>query len=81
MTIDPAPYPKGKDELNPDPKGVTTFARIEGLINEEAALLLIPANERKREQHERLASIGRELDRLWENLSDRAVRFEHPPAS
>jgi hypothetical protein len=77
MTIDPAPYPKRKDELNPDPKGVTTFARMEGLIDEEAALLLIPGRERSREQRERLTIVGRELDRLSQMLRERAARLEH----
>jgi hypothetical protein len=77
MTIDPAPYPKRKDELDPDPKGVTMLARMEGLIDEEAALLLIPARERSREQRERLTIVGRELDRLSEHLRERAARLEH----
>ena len=70
-------HPKRKDELDPDPKGVATFARLEGLIDEEAALLLIPARERSREQHDRLTIIGRELDRLSERLRERAARLEH----
>ena len=50
------------------------FARIEGLVGEEDALLKIPAHERTGEQHERLRSIGAELDRVWEKLRHRAAQ-------
>jgi hypothetical protein len=58
------------------------FARIEGLVGEEDALLRIPARERTAEQHERLRSIGAELDRAWEKLRRRAERpaGRHPAA-
>jgi hypothetical protein len=51
------------------------FARIEGLVGEEAAMLRIPAEERTRRQHERLRSIADELDRAFETLRDRARRL------
>jgi hypothetical protein len=50
------------------------FARIEGLVGEELALLRIPALERTEEQHSRLKSIGAELDRVFEKLRERAAR-------
>ena len=46
------------------------FARIENLIGEEHALLLIPAAERRRREHERLREIEDQLDRIWEKLRD-----------
>jgi hypothetical protein len=50
------------------------FAHIEGLVGEEHALLQIPAAERTDEHHERLRSIGAELDRVFEKLRERAGR-------
>ena len=51
------------------------FARIEDLINEEHALLLIPATERGRRDHERLHEIEDQLDRIWETLRERSRRL------
>ncbi len=51
------------------------FARIEDLIGEEHALLLIPAAERRRHEHERLREIGDQLDRIWETLRERSRRL------
>jgi hypothetical protein len=63
------------------PRDVATFARIEGLVGEERALLRIPAGERTREQHERLHHITSELDRIFEHLRERAERIaRHRPA-
>jgi hypothetical protein len=53
------------------------FARIEGLVGEEYALLQLPAEERTDEHHERLRSIGAELDRVFEKLRERAGRPTH----
>jgi hypothetical protein len=53
------------------------FARIEGLVGQEDALLRIPARERTEEQHDRLRSIGAELDRAFEKLRERAERRAH----
>jgi hypothetical protein len=81
VTVDPAPLPRGKDELAPDPLGLETFARLEGLIGQETALLKIPAKDRDREQNERLGSIADELDRLWDLLRRRAERLGRPAHS
>jgi hypothetical protein len=51
------------------------FARIEGLVGEEAAMLRIPAEERSRRQRERLRAIADELDRAFESLRERARRL------
>jgi hypothetical protein len=51
------------------------FARIEDLIDEEHALLLIPAAERGRRDHERLREIEDQLDRIWEKLRERSRRL------
>jgi hypothetical protein len=48
------------------------FARIESLIDEEHALLLIPAAERGRRGHERPREIEDQLDRIWEKLRERS---------
>jgi hypothetical protein len=53
------------------------FARIEGLVGEEEALLKIPAEQRNQQQHDRLRSIGAELDRVFGHLRDRAGRLTH----
>jgi hypothetical protein len=77
MTV-PAPrLPRKPDDLldrNPD---VSLFARVEGLIGEEAALLLIPALERKPHERDRLREIGDELDRIFERLLERSRRLAH----
>jgi hypothetical protein len=62
-------------DLSPIPPELHLFARIEGLIGEEAALLQVPLAERKQEQRERLRAIEQELDRIWEKLSERAKRL------
>jgi hypothetical protein len=59
-------------ELAPE---ASLFARIEDLIDEEYALLLIPATERGRRDHERLHEIEDQLDRIWETLRERARRL------
>jgi hypothetical protein len=69
------PYPRDKSELKPDPLELDLYARMEGLVGEEAALLKIPAAERSREQHERLHVLGAELDRVFERLRERAQRL------
>jgi hypothetical protein len=51
------------------------FARIEGLVGEEAAMLRIPAEERSHRQRGRLRSLADELDRAFESLRDRARRL------
>jgi len=81
MTIFPqagVPVSTVKD-LSPIPPELELFARIEGLVGEEAALLAIPRQERKREQRDRLREISAELDRIWEKLEERAtlLRAKH----
>src|SRR3954447_15438752 len=56
------------------PADLSLFARIEGLVGEERALLEIPARERSQPQKDRLRDIGDELDRIWETLRARAER-------
>jgi hypothetical protein len=56
------------------------FARIEDLIGEEHALLLIPAAERRRRDHERLREIEDQLDRIWEKLRERSRRLSQDAA-
>jgi hypothetical protein len=80
MTV-PFEPPRRPEELAPEPPGASLFARIEGLIGEEHALLTIPARERTRAQHDRLRALGEELDRIWETLRDRAKRIEEQAAA
>jgi hypothetical protein len=65
------PPTKMKD-LSPIPPELELFARIEGLVGEEAALLAIPREKRDQKQHERLLALSAELDRIWERLRERA---------
>jgi hypothetical protein len=79
MTVPPLYEPP----RGPGPPGgdLDILARIEGLMGEEDALLLIPARERSKEQHERLGAIGEELDRALDALRRRAERIAgHKPA-
>jgi hypothetical protein len=69
--------PRRRDELVPESDDLRLFARIEGLVGEEAALLDIPHHERSGAQHERLRAITEELDRIWEKLRERAERVTH----
>ncbi|MGZ4250666.1 MAG: hypothetical protein ACXVUE_20480 [Solirubrobacteraceae bacterium] len=62
-------------DLSPIPDELELFARIEGLVGEEAALLAVPLERRRQEQQDRLRAIGEELDRIWEKLSERAKRL------
>ncbi|MGZ6575845.1 MAG: DUF2630 family protein, partial [Solirubrobacteraceae bacterium] len=70
-------------DLSPIPPELELFARIEGLVGEEAALLAIPRRARKREQRNRLREISAELDRIWEKLQERAahLRAKHDSPS
>ena len=62
-------------DLSQIPDELELFARIEGLVGEEAALLTVPRQHRRREQHERLRAISDELDRIWASLRGRAERL------
>lgn len=65
---------RGPEDLAATPPELGLFARIEGLVGEEAALLAIPAHQRDQAQRDRLRAIGEELDRIWERLRERAER-------
>ena len=67
--------PRAADDVSPIPDELKLFARIEGLVGEEAALLAIPRKERRREERERLRAISGELDRIFEALRERAHRL------
>jgi hypothetical protein len=70
-------------DLSPIPPELELFARIEGLVGEEAALLAIPREERKRKQRDRLREISAELDRIWDKLQQRAkhLPLDHDPSN
>ena len=77
MTVYPPDWEgqhRASDPAAPPPEE-GLFARIEGLVGEEAAMLRIPAEERSLQQRERLRSIADELDRAFESLRDRARRL------
>jgi hypothetical protein len=65
------PPTKVKD-LSRIPRELELFARIEGLVGEEAALLAIPREKRDRKQHQRLLALSADLDRISERLRKRA---------
>jgi hypothetical protein len=46
-------------------------------VGEEAALLAIPHEKRRRDQHDRLRAVSAELDHIWEMLRERAHRLGH----
>ena len=71
--------PRGPEDVAPVPEALETFARVEGLVGEERALLAIPHGERTAQQHERLRAIGEELDRIFEALRRRAQRLGREP--
>lgn len=67
----PAPYESALQRTPELPESLRLFARVEGLIGEEDALLRIPAAERTRAQNDRLRALGAELDRVFERLRAR----------
>ena len=78
-------YPEGEEiareqekELSPIPRDLEAYAHIEGLVGEENELLEEAEEDRKEEHRERLHAIGRELDRAWETLRQRAERRTRP---
>jgi len=71
MSVFPGWELPGTPNDEPDDE-IALFARIEGLIGEEAALLAIPARERTEEEAGRLRHITDELDRIWDRLRRRA---------
>jgi hypothetical protein len=74
MAVYPYEPRGGNEDRVPVPEEARLFARIEGLVGEEDALLTIPAKQRSAAQRSRLAEIGHELDRIFEKLRDRADR-------
>jgi hypothetical protein len=66
---------RAKGDFAPDQPDLDLFARIEGLVGEEAALLAIPARDRDDAQRDRLHAIAAELDRAFERLRERAERL------
>ena len=73
MTIRNVELPADKADV---PADLGLFARVEGLVGEEKALLEIPAQARSRQQRDRLREVGAELDHIWESLRARARRLE-----
>jgi Protein of unknown function (DUF2630) len=65
-------HPRTAEDINPPLPEKELYARIEGLIGQEIALLDIPARERTDAEHARLHEIGVELDRIFERLRERA---------
>lgn len=55
------------------PEELETFARIEGLMGQEHALLLIPAAKRTDRERRLLKAVSAELDRIVEKLKERPV--------
>jgi hypothetical protein len=72
------PPARGPDDLQPDFGEAGLFARIEGLIGEERALLRVPERDRDQGQRDRLGAIGAELDRIFDALRERAARLATP---
>jgi hypothetical protein len=54
------------------PEELRTFARIEGLMGQEHALLLIPAEKRTDRERRLLKAVTAELDRIVEKLKERS---------
>ena len=74
MSVPPPQVPRELADPAEQAPEASLFARIEDLIDEEHALLLIPAAERGRRDHERLHEIEDQLDRIWEKLRERSRR-------
>jgi hypothetical protein len=70
----PFDQPPGVDEKAPLPDDLRVWSRIEHLLGEERRLLAIAHEQRSPHEHERLRSIGHELDQVWEALRERAER-------
>ena len=81
MSVPPPRVPEDVEARRGDDADLSLFARIERLIGEEEALLLIPARDRTPHEHDRLREISDELDRIWERLRERARRVRGRDAS
>ena len=68
---------RGPEDFVPGSADLELYARVEGLMGEEAALLAVPHEERSQHHHDRLKAIGDELDRAFEKLRERAERLGH----
>jgi Protein of unknown function (DUF2630) len=66
---------RGPEDFEPGSPDIELFARVEGLVGEEAALLAIPDKDRSPHHHARLKAIEEELDRVFEHLRERAERL------
>lgn len=77
MAVQPGPIEedlqRGPEGFAPLPEELRLFARLEGLLGQERALLTIPHRERSAHEHELPAAVGAELDRVWERLRARAA--------
>lgn len=56
------------------PEELEAFARIEGLMGQEHALLSVPEEKRTDRERRLLEAVTAELDRIVEKLKERAVR-------
>jgi hypothetical protein len=81
MSVPPPQVPRDSGDPAERAPEASLFARIEGLVDEEHALLLIPAAERGQRDHERLREIQDQLDRIWEKLRERARRLGQDAAA
>ena len=81
MSVPPPKVPREPGDPAERAPAASLFARIEDLIDEEHALLLIPAAERRRRDHERLREIEDQLDRIWEKLRERSRRLGQDAAA
>jgi hypothetical protein len=70
----PGPYEQPLQRTPELPESMRVVSRIEGLIQQEDALLRIPPHEGTREQRDRLRAIGAELDSVLKHLHARAAR-------
>jgi hypothetical protein len=61
------------DKLPALPEDLELYARVEGLMEAERALLDIPRSNRTDQQHRLLGAISAELDRVFEKLRLRAA--------
>jgi hypothetical protein len=71
----PFDEPPGLDDEAPLPDDLRVWSRIENLLGEERRLLAIAHASRSPHQHDRLRSIGDELDQAFEALRERAERL------
>ena len=62
---------RADDEL---PEELEAFARIEGLMGQEHALLSVPEAKRTDRERRLLGAVTAELDRIVEKLKERPVR-------